>query len=94
MAKFLYSIFSVLLNGFFRKIMIASGIGLFTGAVSKQILETLMNLVISNFSYSSDVLSLASIAGLDSFLSIIFGAILSRVTIDNLSLRLQKIPNE
>jgi hypothetical protein len=92
MFKAFYALLATLLNGTFSKILTGAGLGLFTSAVSQTLLTSLFDTAINSINSSSaDILGLLHILGFDTFLSVVFGAIIARLTIQSFSLRLQKL---
>ncbi len=83
-----YGVMALFAHNTIRSLLTGLGIGIATGAIFYNVVSSYIESVISQSS-SMPFISLLGIFGIDSGLSIIFGALLTRVSIEasNLSLR-------
>ncbi|MGS4875169.1 DUF2523 family protein [Acinetobacter nosocomialis] len=91
MWKIFYGVMTLVANNSFRALLTSLGIGIATGAIFYDLVSNYINSVISSAS-AVPFISLLGIFGIDSGLSIIFGAILTRVSIEASNISLRKRP--
>lgn len=90
MGKFLQLIFGGLISGGLRKLLMGAGIGLATAALSLTIINYYMDKITQSSNGIGVVASILGIAGFDVALSIIFSAIVLKITINSTKLFLSK----
>ena len=94
MGKLIYSFLTLLLGSSFRRVLVGAGLGLASSVGIKALLDNYITSYISNLnSISSNILSILGLAGIDTAISVIIGALITRATIKSLSLSLTKLSN-
>lgn len=91
MGKLLATVLTLFLSSALRKILIGAGISIVSATFYNTLIEYLLNKVLQNLnSGSASILNLLMLSGLDTSLSIIFGALTARAVIVSSSLFLSK----
>lgn len=91
MGKLIATILTIFLSSFVRKILVGAGISIVSATFYNTLITYLLDKVVSNLnSGSSTILNLLMLSGLDTCLSIIFGALTARAVIVSSSLFLTK----
>lgn len=86
MGSFLYKILDLFANNFFRQFLTSLGIGLAVGVPFYLLLSTYLDRAITQFN-ASPYLGLLAVFGIDTALSIIFTAVLTRAYWESMRIR-------
>ncbi len=87
-----FRLFTVLLSSAFSRVLLGAGLGLISGAGILTLLNYFIGQATSNLTSGSGViLGFLHLIGLDTFLSITLGALVTKATIQSAELTLKKL---